>query len=674
MGKIEEPLPFLRVMLRHEMHHLWPKRSYGKIQDYRFLYHDLSDPVFVRWNPIHRTTFKHRLSSRQTPLPSIDVFVCTADRKMEPPMMVINTVLSVLAYDYPPEKLNVYLSDDDGGLSELMFYALLEASAFAKYWLPFCKKFKVNQTSPDAYFSTIQQSNELSNDMKHTHVIKKLYHEMQDRIETANRLGRVSNETRDQLQKGFDEWKFNTTSSDHQAIIQILIDGSFGSTSLDVEGQPIPTLVYVAREKRSEYNHNFKAGALNALIRVSATISNSPIILTVDCDVYSNNSESVRDAVCCFMDEDNGNDIAYVQFPQSSRNLTKYDLYASCFRLEMGGMDANGGPCYIGGGCFLRRNALELSTMRPLNQNGVPKTRETKEKACVGIMYGFPVEDMVTGLAIQCRGWKSVYLNTEQKGFVGVAPTTLLDVLVQHTRWSEGQFSTLLSKFCPFLYGIKRIPFRLQMSYTLYFLWAPNCLPVLAYVTIPQLCLLKEIPLFPKISSLWILPFLYVIISQYMYSLGEFVSCGGTVKGWWNEWLFKRTTSYFVAFLETLLRQFGFSELRFMVTPKVVDKDVLQRYKKEVMEFGSHSRMFVALGSIAMLNLFGLFSSFISFAEKRVFDELALQTGLCVVVAMIKLPVYDGLFVRTDEGKIPTSVSCTLIVLPMLACMLVLYY
>lgn len=62
-------------------------------------------------------------------------------------------------------------------------------------------------------------------------------------------------------------------------------------------------------------------------------ISNSPIILTVDCDVYSNNSESVRDAMCCFMDEDKGNEIAYVQFPQSSHNLTKNDMYASCFRV-----------------------------------------------------------------------------------------------------------------------------------------------------------------------------------------------------------------------------------------------------------------------------------------------------------------------------------------------------
>lgn len=66
--------------------------------------------------------------------------------------MVINTVLSVMAYDYPQEKLAVYLSDDGG--SDLTFYALLEATEFSKHWIPYCKKYKIEPRSPAAYFST----------------------------------------------------------------------------------------------------------------------------------------------------------------------------------------------------------------------------------------------------------------------------------------------------------------------------------------------------------------------------------------------------------------------------------------------------------------------------------------------------------------------------------------
>ena len=84
------------------------------------------------------------------------MFVCTADPEKEPAMIVMNTVLSVMAYDYPSEKLSVYLSDD--AASEITFYALLEASSFAKQWLPFCIRFHVEPRSPSAYFNSLPSS------------------------------------------------------------------------------------------------------------------------------------------------------------------------------------------------------------------------------------------------------------------------------------------------------------------------------------------------------------------------------------------------------------------------------------------------------------------------------------------------------------------------------------
>lgn len=65
--------------------------------------------------------------------------------------MVISTVLSAMSYNYPSHKLSIYLSDDGG--SEFTFYALLEASHFSKYWIPFCKTFNVEPRSPEAYFA-----------------------------------------------------------------------------------------------------------------------------------------------------------------------------------------------------------------------------------------------------------------------------------------------------------------------------------------------------------------------------------------------------------------------------------------------------------------------------------------------------------------------------------------
>ena len=85
-------------------------------------------------------------------LPGLDVFVCTLDPKKEPTIEVMNTVLSALALDYPPEKLSVYLSDDGG--SYITLYAIKEACSSAKSWLPFCKKYGIKSRCPVAYFSS----------------------------------------------------------------------------------------------------------------------------------------------------------------------------------------------------------------------------------------------------------------------------------------------------------------------------------------------------------------------------------------------------------------------------------------------------------------------------------------------------------------------------------------
>lgn len=74
---------------------------------------------------------------------------------------------------------------------------------------------------------------------------------------------------------------------------------------------------------------NIKYVHFEMQLRVSSIISNGKVILNVDCDMYSNNSESLRDALCFFMDEEKGHEIAYVQSPQNFENVTKNDLYAS---------------------------------------------------------------------------------------------------------------------------------------------------------------------------------------------------------------------------------------------------------------------------------------------------------------------------------------------------------
>ncbi|KAJ0102468.1 hypothetical protein Patl1_03900 [Pistacia atlantica] len=579
----------------------------------------------LRWNRVYRHTFKDRLSQRyENELPGVDIFVCTADPKLEPPMMVINTVLSVMA------------------------------SHFSKHWISFCKKFKVEPRSPAAYFASLSDSHTAS-PSKDLTAIKKLYEDMENRIQTATKLGRITKEI-GMKHKGFSQWDSYLSPVDHDSILQILIDGR-DPEAVDIEGYPLPTLVYLAREKRPQHFHNYKAGAMNALIRVSSEISNGQIILNVDCDMYSNYSQSVRDALCFFMDEEKGHEIAYVQFPQNFENITKNEVYSNSLRVisevEFHGLDGYGGPLYVGTGCFHRRetlcgrkfskeNKIELKRDNDAKrQESVLELEEnlkalasctyeinTKWGSEIGVQYGCPVEDVITGLTIQCRGWKSVYYNPERKAFLGVAPTTLPQTLLQHKRWSEGDFQILLSKYSPACIILLHFSFTLSSQRDL------------------------------LVSTAW----------------WNFCGLVAQSLAWWNDqriWLYKRTSSYLFAFIDTILKSLGFSESAFVVTAKVADEDVSQRYEKEIMEFGASSSMFTILATLALLNLFCL----IGVLKKvildqgifRLYDTMLLQVLLCGVLVLINLPMYQGLFLRKDNGKMPSSLTAKSLVLALSA-------
>lgn len=75
----------------------------------------------------------------------------TVDPLKEPPLVTANTVLSILAVDYPIDKISCYVSDD--GAAMLTFEALSETSEFAKKWVPFCKKFNIEPRAPEFYFA-----------------------------------------------------------------------------------------------------------------------------------------------------------------------------------------------------------------------------------------------------------------------------------------------------------------------------------------------------------------------------------------------------------------------------------------------------------------------------------------------------------------------------------------
>ncbi|KAK1267497.1 Cellulose synthase A catalytic subunit 7 [UDP-forming] [Acorus gramineus] len=319
---------------------------------------------FPKWFPVNRETYLDRLTARferegePNKLCPVDVFVSTVDPLKEPPIITANTVLSILSVDYPTSKVSCYVSDD--GASMLLFDTLSETAEFARLWVPFCKKHVIEPRAPEFYFS--QKIDYLKDKVnpsfvKERRAMKREYEEFKVRINALVAKAQKKPEEGWVMQDGT-PWPGNNTR-DHPGMIQVYL-GSAGA--LDVEGKELPRLVYVSREKRPGYTHHKKAGAMNALVRVSAVLTNAPFFLNLDCDHYINNSKAIREAMCFLMDPQIGKKLCYVQFPQRFDGIDRHDRYANrnivFFDINMKGLDGIQGPVYVGTGCVFNRQAL----------------------------------------------------------------------------------------------------------------------------------------------------------------------------------------------------------------------------------------------------------------------------------------------------------------------------
>ncbi|XP_061970199.1 cellulose synthase-like protein D1 [Populus nigra] len=376
--------------------------------------------IFPKYNPINRSTDLAALRDKfeqpspanphgRSDLPGVDIFVSTADPEKEPPLVTANTILSILAADYPVEKLSCYISDDGGAI--LTFEAMAEAVKFAEVWVPFCRKHDIDLRNPDSYFNqkTDHTKNKKRPDfVKDRRWMKREYDEFKVRInglpEAIRRRSKSFNSKELKKAKSLAReknggvlpsegvgdvpkatWMADGTQwpgtwldqtadhkkGDHAGILQVMtkvpenekVMGQPDEKKLDFTGVDIriPMFAYVSREKRPGFDHNKKAGAMNALVRASAILSNGPFILNLDCDHYFYNCQAIREGMCFMMDR-GGDRICYIQFPQRFEGIDPSDRYANhntvFFDGSMRALDGLQGPVYVGTGCMFRRYAL----------------------------------------------------------------------------------------------------------------------------------------------------------------------------------------------------------------------------------------------------------------------------------------------------------------------------
>ncbi|XP_047256787.1 cellulose synthase-like protein G2 isoform X2 [Capsicum annuum] len=593
-------------------------------------------------NPISRQQFPKNLEILvdKKDFPAIDIFICTADPYKEPPLTTVNTTLSVLAYDYPMEKLSVYISDDGG--SKLILFALMEAAKFARSWIPYCRENKIEQRCPEEYFR-----------------------------------------------------KNHTITSQFQ-IIQVLLERD---KDKDVKGFSIPNLIYVSREKSTTSPHHFKAGALNALLRVSKVMTNAPLILTLDCDMYSNDPQTPQRVLCYFCDPSIRCKLGYVQFPQRYHGLNEDDMYGGdnvrTFRVSPSGLDGLGGPDNCGTGCFFNRQALFDSPLSSLGHsehsqihNMTISSVSIVELAChvassnyehntgwgtkMGIKYGTLVEDIYTGYMMHCDGWNSIFCNPERPAFLGEVPINLEDALNQVKRWSFGHLEVLSCEYSPLTFGTKALGLLRANCYIHYVLWPIWCIPVTLYACVPQLSLLNNISIFPKVFDPWFFLYVFLFFGAYAHDFVQFILFKGTAKRWWNDqrmWYVKALSPYLFASIEYLMKKLGITSKGFNITSKVAGLDERKLYDQSVFSFANPSPMFVPLATVSIINLIAFLRGIMTIIFKmESLDEFFIQVFIAGFAVVNCLPIYEAMLLRSDHGRMPKRIVTTSVLLSGVLC------
>ncbi|KAL1562120.1 cellulose synthase-like protein E1 [Salvia divinorum] len=627
------------------------------------------------WNPVARTVYPERLPADEY-LPSLDVFICTADPAKEPSLGVMNTVISALALDYPPTKLHLYLSDDGG--SPVTLRALQLARSFAKLWIPFCRKYMVKNRCPQAYFLGEEIGGDSDSD-DHFFIDKKAIEEAYEDFKIC--LGKIVAEA----DVG--------ASRDHSPSIEVMRDD-----------EEMPLVVYVAREKRPSHPHNFKAGALNVLLRVSGMMSNSPYILSLDCDMYCNDPASARQAMCFHLDPKLSQNLALVQFPQKFHNIRhNHDIYDAAMRFiwkKWDGLNGLRGPVLSGSGFYIKRQALygtrklqpnvdrdqlneyygsSKEFIKSINRNyklNFPSTESmlkevqllascsydkgTKWGKEVGYRYFSVVEDYFTGFNLHIEGWITVYFAPSRPCFLGSSPISLGETLVQNMRWFVGLSQVALSKYSPFVYGDMRMSVLQRMVYIQLACYGIYFLPDYILALVPQLCLLAGVPLYPQVSSPFFAVFVFVFVSSQLKHAQEVLASGDSLRTWVNEQrvsVMKSLTSYSFAAANAILEKMGLSKASFVPTSKVTDDEVAKLYQMGKYDFQAPPIFMVILCTVYMLNLASLVVGLVRVLVNGKMNEMVMQAFLPLFGVVLHYPLMEGMVLRKDAGRVSPSVS-----------------
>jgi len=309
----------------------------------------------------------------------------------------------------------------------------------------------------------------------------------------------------------------------------------------------------------------------------------------------------------------------------------------------------------------------------------------------VGWQYGSATEDILTGLKIHARGWRSVLCTPDPRAFLGCAPRVGPISMTQQKRWATGLLEILMSERNPIIATLTaRLQFRQCLAYLWILIWGLRSIPEICYAVLPAYCIITNSSFLPKVSkkprcSLYVLsmnfnlalfllklkigrwtqahePAMYIhvalFLSYVIYGLLEYLETGLSIRAWWNNQRMARvnaTNAWLFGVISVFLKILRISGTVFEVTQK--DQSSNNGGDEGRFTFDA-SPIFVPGTTILLLQLTAFVMGFGGMQLPSVNDASGLGEILCsVLVVMCFWPFVKGLFGKGKYG-IPLSTIC----------------
>lgn len=120
----------------------------------------------------------------------------------------------------------------------------------------------------------------------------------------------------------------------------------------------------------------------------------------------------------------------------------------------------------------------------------------------VGWIYGSTPEDMLTGFKMHCSGWRSIYCTPPRPAFKGREPSNLPNRMHQEMCRAIGSIEIFFSKQCPMWCGYGRgLKWLERFAYINATLYPFASIPLLAYCTLPAVCLITQKFITPEVLT-----------------------------------------------------------------------------------------------------------------------------------------------------------------------------